>query len=128
MVMGPFGRVDLTYVTAFDSRQLTKSVRVECIDGTPLGAELPLGWEGEFEVERGSSAVDDFISAIEAAYFAGGAVSAATLYQYVAETSGSTSTYQYEGVVFKLADAGAWKGDSGVTQKLAFFASKRTRV
>ncbi len=128
VVMGPYGRVDLTFVTAFDSKQLTKSVRVACIDGTPLGAELPVGWEGEFEVERGSSAVDDFIAAIEASYFTGKSVPTATLYQYISEANGGTSTYQYEGVVFKLAEAGTWKGDSGVTQKLAFFASKRTRV
>lgn len=128
VVIGPYGRVDLTYVTAFESRQLTTPVRVECIDGTQMAAELPKGWEGQFEVERGSSAVDDFIAATEAAYFAGKTVPGATLYQYVSETSGATSTYQYEGVVFKLAEAGTWKGDASVKQKLEFFAGKRIRL
>ena len=44
------------------------------------------------------------------------------------ETDGSTSTYQYDSVVFKLATAGQWKGDSSVKQKLEFFAARRRRV
>ena len=128
VVMGPYGRIDLTYVTAFDSRQLTAPVRIDRIDGTQMAAELPKGWEGHFEVERGSPAVDDFIAQAEAAFFAGSAVPAGTLYQYVSETDGSTSTYQYTGAVFKLAQAGAWKGDSSVKQRLEFFAARRTSV
>src|SRR3954465_538907 len=101
--MGPFGRVDLTHVTGFESRQVTTPVRIDRIDGMQMAAELPKGWEGHFEIERGSSAADDFIARAEDAYHAGSAVPAGTLYQYVAETDGSTSTFQYESVVFKLA-------------------------
>ena len=128
VVMGPAGRVDLTHVTGFDSHQMTQPIRVDKLDGTQLAAELPKGWEGTFEVERGSSAVDDFIAAAETAYFNQGPVPPGTLYQYVTETDGSVSTYQYDGVVFKLADAGQWKGDQSVKQKLDFFASRRQRV
>jgi hypothetical protein len=128
VVIGPFGRIDLTYVTAFESRQVTAPVRVDCIDGRQMAAELPKGWEGHFEVERGSPAVDDFIAQAEAAFFAGAAVPAGTLYQYVNETDGSTRTYQYTGAVFKLAQAGTWKGDSSVKQRLEFFAGRRTSM
>jgi hypothetical protein len=128
VVMGPFGRVDLTHVTGFESHQMTVPIRIDRIDGTQLAAELPKGWEGLFEVERGSSAVDDFIARIEATYLANGAVPSGTLYQYVQEVDGSTSTYQYEGVVFKLSQAGAWRGDQSVKQRLDFFAAKRKRV
>lgn len=128
VVMGPAGRVDLTFVTGFESRQITHPVRVDRLDGVPMAAELPRGWEGSFEVERGTSDVDDFIAATEVAYFAGGNLLFGTLYQYVNEVDGSTSTYQYDGVVFKLANAGSWKGDASVKQKLEFWASKRARV
>jgi hypothetical protein len=128
VVMGPFGRVDLTYVTAFESRQITAPVRIDRIDGVQMAAELPKGWDGYFELERGSSAADDFIAVMEVAFLAGSAVPSGTFYQYVAETDGSTSTYQYDGVVFKLAQAGAWRGDQSVKQKLEFFASTRRRV
>ena len=128
VVMGPLGRIDLTHVTAFESRQLTQPVRVSRIDGTQLGTDLPKGWEGSFEVERGSSALEDFIASSEQQYFNGGSASLGTMYQYVAETDGSTSTYQYDGVSFRLISAGVWKGDSSVKQKLEFYATRRRRI
>ncbi len=128
VVMGPQGRVDLTYVTGFESRQMTQSVRLDRLDGVPMGAELPKGWEGSFEVERGTSAVDDFIAVSEQTYLSQGSLPAGTVYQYVTEVDGSTSTYQFSGVVFKLVNAGIWKGDSTVKQKLEFFATQRQRI
>ena len=128
VVIGPTGRVDLTHVTAFDSRQITQSVRVDRLDGTHMGTELPKGWEGSFEIERGNSTVDDFIAAAEQQYFNGSSVALGTMYQYVTETDGSTSTYQYDNVAFRLSNAGVWKGDSSVRQKLEFFAARRRRV
>jgi hypothetical protein len=128
VVMGPFGRVDLSHVTGFDCRQITTAIRVDRIDGTQLAAELPKGWDGFFELERGSSAVDDFIARAEAAFHAGSTVVAGSLYQYVNETDGSTSTYQFDSVVFKLAQAGTWRGDASVKQRLEFFATTRRRV
>jgi len=59
VLIGPSGRVDLTHVTGFDARQLTQEIRVTRLDGTNLGTNLPRGWEGEFEIERGSSAAED---------------------------------------------------------------------
>jgi hypothetical protein len=43
VVMGPFGRVDLTHVTGFESRQQTHPIRIDRIDGVQLAAELPKG-------------------------------------------------------------------------------------
>ena len=51
-----------------------------------------------------------------------------TLYQYVQESDGSVSTYQYEGAVFKMASSGQWRGDAAVKQKLEFFAGRRKRI
>jgi hypothetical protein len=128
VVMGPSGRIDLEFVTAFESRQLTQSVRVSRLDGTQMGAELPKGWEGSFELERGNSIVEDFVASTESAYYNGGTFTASTMYQYINETDGSTSTYQYDNVSFKLSSAGTWKGDSSVKQRLEFFSSRRRRI
>ncbi len=128
VVVTPSGQITLSYVTGFESRQMTQSIRIDRLDGTQMAAELPKGWEGSFDLERGSSVVDDFIASTEAAYYSGGQLPASTLYQYVAEADGSTSTYQYDGVVFKLSSAGAWRGDATVKQKLEYYATKRTRV
>ena len=128
VIIGPTGRVDLSHVTGFDSKQLTHPIRVDRLDGVHMAAELPKGWDGAFELERGNSAVDDFIAAMEQAWFAGGQLPAATLYQYVTEPNGSVSTYQYSGVVFRFSHAGSWRGDSSVKQKLEFYASRRQRI
>jgi hypothetical protein len=128
VVIGPMGRVDLSHVTGFESRQHTTSVRVDRMDGVHLAAELPKVLQGSFEIERGNSAADDMIAAIEQAYFNDGQMAGGTLYQYVTETDGSVSTYQYESVAFRLTSAGHWKGDSSVKQKLEFFAARRKRV
>jgi hypothetical protein len=128
VVMGPNGRVDLSHVTGFESRQITNPIRVSRLDGTQLAAELPKGWEGSFDVERGTSALEDFISAIEQNYYNGTGVPPGTMYQYITEVDSSVSTYQFDGVVFKLASAGAWKGDSSVKQKLEFYATRKRRI
>jgi hypothetical protein len=128
VVIASTGRVDLTHVTGFDSRQMTQPIRIDRLDGTQMAAELPKGWEGSFDLERGSSVVDDFIASTEQAYYTNGQLPTSTLYQYVTEADGSTSTYQYDGAVFKLAAAGAWRGDAAVKQKLEFFAARRIRV
>lgn len=128
VIIGPNGRVDISHVTGFESRQLTAPIRVNRLDGRQLGAELPKGWEGSFEVERGTSALDDFISAIEQGFYNGAANQSGTIYQYVTETDGSVSTYQFDGVVFKLVSAGVWKGDASVKQKLEFFATRKKRI
>ncbi len=128
VVMGPFGRVDLAHVTGFEAQQVTQPLRVDRLDGVQLAAELPKGWNGSFQLDRGSSAADDFIAQIEAAYHNGQTINGGTLYQYVNEPNGSTSTYQFNNVVFKLTSAGLYKGDAPVAQKLDFYASSRTRV
>jgi hypothetical protein len=128
VVIGPSGRVDLAHVTSFDSRQVTQSIRVSRLDGSQMGMELPKGWEGSFELDRGDSTVEDFIAAMEQSYFNGSMDEFSSMYQYVSETDGSTSTYQYDTVVFHLSAAGLWRGDAAVKQKLEFFASRRRRI
>jgi hypothetical protein len=128
VVLGPFGRVDLEHVTGFEAKQVTTSVRVDRMDGTILGAELPKGWDGVFEIERGSSSADNLIAQIEQTYLNGTTPAAGTLYQYVNEVDGSSSTYQFNNVVFKLASSGAYKGDASVKQTLEFFAASRRLV
>ena len=56
-------------------------------------------------LERTGHEVDDFICTIEQAILNGQNPGPGTLYQYVTETDGSASTYQFAGVVFKFSDA-----------------------
>jgi hypothetical protein len=128
VVIGPSGRIDLQHVTGFEARQLTQSVRVSRLDGNQMAAELPKGWEGSFDVERGNSAADDMIAAAEQAFYNGEQPTLSTMYEYITEPDASTSTFQYDSVVFRLPSAGRWKGDASVKQKLEFYAARRRRI
>jgi hypothetical protein len=128
VVQGPFGRVDLPNVMSFDSKQETATVKVDRLDGQQIHGELPKGWSGSFENERGNSGLDDLFANIEAAWYNSGSVAVSTMYQYVQEPDGATSTYAYDNVTLKLDDAGAWKGDASVKQKVSFYANRRRRV
>ena len=48
VVIGATGRIDLTHVTLFDSRQLTQSVRVDRLDGTSDGHRAAQGLGRQF--------------------------------------------------------------------------------
>ena len=128
VLMGPFGRVDLPNVTGFDAKQETAAIKVDRLDGVQLNAEVPKGWTGSFEMERGSSAVDDLIADIETGWMTNGSYANSTIYQYIKEADGSTSTYQFTDASLKLSDAGSWKGDASVKQRLDFMAGRRQRV
>ena len=126
--LAPQGRLDLQYVTGFKPDQKTKALMFTRLDGVTMNAEYPEGWTGSFDIERGNSALDDFISVLEQATLGGQNVQGGTIYQYVLEVDGSTSTYQYNSAVFKLTDAGTFKGAETVKQTLAFTATGRKRV
>src|SRR5580698_763119 len=85
VVIATSGTINLAHVTAFDSRQVTQSVRVNRLDGNQMGMELPKGWEGSFELERGDSVVEDFIAATERDFFNGLVSTTSSMYQYVSE-------------------------------------------
>lgn len=125
---GATSRVDLPNITGFDCKQATVNVKVDKLDGIQLNAELPKGWTGSFDLERGSSAVDDLFARIEDQWLAAGTYTAGTIYQYVDEADGSSSTYQFDNVALKLDEAGNWKSDQSVKQRISFMANRRRRI
>ena len=92
--LAPGGRVDIPNVTGFKSQQVTASVKADRLDGTQLAAELPKGWTGEFDFDRGNPAVDALFAAIEVQWYQTGTIQVATIYQYITEPTGATSTFQ----------------------------------
>ena len=128
VLVGPFGRVDLSHVKEWDTKQMTKEIKVTPLNGPPIFREIPDGWEFSFKIERNNNAADDLINRIETAYYNGASLQASTLYAYYAETDGSTSSYEYQGVALKLNNAGSWKQESAVEMVLEGKASRRIRV
>lgn len=122
------GQLDLGDVTNFKAEQQTKPLSYTTLAGVTKKATYPIGWEGVFEIERADHAVDDFICTLEQAVLNNQNPSPGTIYQYITEADGSTSTYQYTGVAFKMANSGTYAGSQSVKQQLNFEASTRVRV
>jgi len=128
VMIGPFGRVDLPNIISFTSRQETAMIKVDRLDGIQLLAELPKGWSGTIEMERGLPSVDIFFALMEGAWLDTGTYTVSTLFQYVRETSGSQSTFAYDNVGLKLDDAGDYKPDAAVRQRISWSANRRRPV
>lgn len=115
-------------ITNFESKQDTSQVKIMGLDGIPRFLELPAGWRGSFEIERADATLDDYFAGMEAAYYQGLNIASSFITETIGEPNGGITQYRYEGVMFKLEDAGAWKGDHSVKQKLSFVASRRRKV
>ncbi|TLU72682.1 hypothetical protein [Lichenicoccus roseus] len=121
-------RIDLRDVVGFQAEQQVKLQRSDPLNSVPVEFNTPAGWRGQFHIDRGSSALDDLIVAIEAAFWNAGIIGSGTIYQYVNETDGSTSTYEFTGVALTLSNSGTYKAEAIVTQTINFFASQRNRI
>lgn len=126
--LAPGGQVSLGQVENFKAEQQTKSLKTTLMNGQTTVGEYPQGWSGSFQLQRSGHDVDDFICTLEAAILNNQTTGNGTVYQYVTETDGSTSTYQYKNAAFKFSDAGTYAGAEVVKQTLNFEASTRVRV
>lgn len=120
-------RVDFRDVTSFGASQETHALRASPLNGMPVEFNVPNGWRGSFQIARASAALDNLVAAIEAAYWNAGTVGSGTIYQYVTEPDGTTSTWEYTNVSIKLKND-AWQSDQMVHQTVQFFASTRAKI
>ena len=114
--------------TGFEAKQKTVDIEVKRLDGIVDHVIMPSGWTGTFDYERGSGALDDYFAFVEAAYYAGAPSGTLSITQTIVNPNGSISQYRFDRVVVKYDDAGSWKGDATVKQKIAWMASKRLKV
>jgi hypothetical protein len=128
-IVGSFGAiVRFKNVTHFDSKQETQQIKIVGINGLVDFLEIPHGWMGSMEIDRQNAVLDQYIALFEANYYAGANILTASITQTIREPDLSTSQYRFTGAMFKLSDAGAWKGDAQVKQKLDWCAAKRLRM
>lgn len=128
VVIGPHGRVEIAHLTDFDAKQDTHEIVVDRLNGPALTREVPRRWTGVIGFDRGNSVVDDFFVRLENDFWNGLAIAPGTIYEYIAELDGSTSTYQFDSVTFKFTNPGNWKLMSAVNMQIGFSASRRRKV
>lgn len=128
-IIGSFGSVQrFANVTHFDSKQETKQIKIVGINGRIDLLEIPNGWNGSIEIDRRNQVLDQYIALFEENYYNGVNILSASITQTIKEADGSRTQFSYTGVMFKMSDAGAWKGDEIVKQKLDWVAGRRRLI
>jgi hypothetical protein len=122
----PNGRLDISVLDGFEPKQINGKINVIPVNKPPIRGVLPQGWDFTIMVQRTDPQISIFIAALEAAYFSGVSVPVGTVYEYITEPGGGTSTYCYNGVAFSLSQAGAFNNDKEVKIALECHASTRT--
>jgi hypothetical protein len=127
-VNGPTGPIRLNLITGFTRKQDTTDVRVKGLDGSTRHLVFYDGWSGSFDLERQDSVVDDLFSQLESDYYSGLNTPGMTITETITEVDGSVSQYRYTDVVLRLDDAGDWRGENSVKQRIGFMARRRFKV
>ena len=122
------GLVQFSNITEFSSNQMSTERNSHGIDGENRFLDIPSGWEGTFNMDRNSEVFDLYISAYEAAYYAGQALTASRIVETITEADGTISQFVYTGVSVKFPNVGKWRGDDKVEQQMTFKASKRQQL
>lgn len=114
--------------TGFTVKQLTNALKVDALDGNILFDDIPAGWDGTLDLDRGDSTWDDYFAAREEDYYNGVQRDTITLTQTITEVSGATTQYRFSGVSLKFDDAGSWMADKTVPQKVSWKANRRRKI
>lgn len=127
-IIGAQGPLRFSQIISFMSKPDTTDQKIKGLDGITRHLRFPDGWSGSFEIERQDSTVDDYFSQIEANYYAGLNEIPVTITETITEVNGSVSQYRYLQVILVLEDAGNFKGDASVHQKVRFMSARRVKV
>jgi hypothetical protein len=124
----PTGSVQFAILTDFSSKRISKWVESHGIDGVCRYRAIPGGYEGKLTIDRASPALDLAIATLDQLYYSGAVVPPSTIDEVISELDGSTTSFQFTEVDFDPEDLGSWKGDSKISQTLAWKASFRNQV
>jgi hypothetical protein len=120
--------IAVNITNGFTAKQDAKVIDSKGLDGINRVAAIPDTWSGDFSLDRSGSGLDDLFAAIEAQYYNTGVLNNFRITQTIQEASGIISQYRFDGVAISLPDAGDWKGDAFVKQKISWKASKRLKM
>jgi len=127
-IIGPNGPLSFSQITGFTSKPDITDQKIKGLDGITRHLRFPDGWSGSFDIERQNSVLDDYWAQLEANYYAGLNELPVTITETIQEVNGSISQYRYLQVLLTIDDAGSYKGDASVHQKMRFVAARRVKV
>lgn len=109
----------------FDRKPLAPIKNYMGMDGIIIPVLFHNGWELSIDVGRFDNGLDLWWAEAEALYYQGISLPGGTIIETIQEATGAVSQFIYTNLVLKLDDAGNWKGDEFVTQKLSGVASRK---
>jgi hypothetical protein len=125
----PQGTILFPSLQRFTSRQITDKRMSRPLNSSVVFLDIPAGWEGEFEIDRQDPTFDTFFAIQEQQYYAGQGISSSTIQETdVNATDGSTSVFQYVGVVLTYDDAGDRRADDVIKQRVGWRGSQRIQL
>lgn len=115
-------------LTEFDFQQMTAQLDSTGLDGVNRYDDIEKGWHGTLTYDRADSSIDAYFAAKEAGRYAGQKQPRVYITQNDTNVDGSVSIFRFERVTMTLQDGGRRTGDTKVTQRVAWRASKRVQV
>ncbi|WP_241767785.1 hypothetical protein [Tanticharoenia sakaeratensis] len=106
---------------------MTQTLRAAPLNSLPVQFRIPDGWEGRFQIVRANANLDTLVASIESGFWSSGIIQQGTLYQYIDEPDGSTTTWEYSQVAFSLS-SDEWRQENIINQSAEFYASQRTKI
>ena len=122
------GSITINRVKMHSPKQKNKKLETIALDGLNRHLNIPIGWEGSFEMERTSPAIDSYFANLELGYYNGQTIPLSTITETITEANGLVTQFQYQGCQLALEGAGDWKGDELITQKIDFVATARIQL
>ncbi|RFD18710.1 hypothetical protein DY926_15135 [Komagataeibacter melaceti] len=121
-------RIKLPTVTGFQAQQQTHRLMSMPLNDMPSFYDTPNGWSGGFDFQRDNSGADDLFAAIEGGFWEAGTMILGSVYQYVTECDGTSTTYEFMGATIRLTNAGHYQSENIVTQHIDFMARIRNKI
>jgi hypothetical protein len=132
VLISPYGtQITLVLGTQITSKPEYKVAKSDPLNSPPIERALPAGHRLTFSYDRTGPQIDQLFAQIEANWWAGGTPDGGTnasgsVYIYVNEPTGGTTTYNYAGVTFSQTDSGTITQENPVKGELTAFAQTRT--
>ena len=124
VLIGPYGKIPIVNPEGWDPKPIFASINVTSLDSTSLNAFIPKGWEATLRMARSNAAFDKLMATMELQWVNNGTINESTLFEYIAETDGSTSIFKWTSVAIKL-DSTTWAPDASTKQTVSFMATYR---
>ena len=118
----PSALIKITY------KQMSDFLESRPLNSQPVREKVPKGWEGELIFDRASSVLDDYFSAEEAQFWAGGGQNTIQLQLTILTPSGGQAQYRFDNVVIANDDGGEFSAEAKIAQKVKFQASQRVKI